>query len=342
MKNNKLLNALLIVCFAIILLFYGKDFFIPLVLAIFIWFIVRELRSLLRRIGFIRNHVPTAIQTILAGVLFISFLYFSVEIIINNITELSQNADKYDENLVKITNELNQRFGIDINNGLATLTENISFSTVFNSLFNVLTSLLSDMSITIIYVIFMFLEEKASLHKMDALYPNKERKAYIENVLNNINDSIGKYISIKTFTSLLTGALSYLALVIIGIDGAPFWAFLIFIMNYIPNIGSLLATAFPTLFALVQYGDTSIVFTVLIVLTIIQLIVGNAIEPKMMGNTLNLSPLVVLVALSLWGAIWGVTGMLLSVPITVVMVIIFAEFPDTKPVAILLSEDGKV
>jgi predicted PurR-regulated permease PerM len=74
----------------------------------------------------------------------------------------------------------------------------------------------------------------------------------------------------------------------------------------------------------------------------IQLFVGNYLEPRLMGNTLNISPLFAIVALAVWGAIWGFTGMLLSVPITVAMIIVMAQFPKTRPIAVLLSEKGKV
>lgn len=121
-----------------------------------------------------------------------------------------------------------------------------------------------------------------------------------------------------------------------------FWAFLIFILNFIPTIGSLIATLFPALFCLLQFGEFSQFATVLTVVGSIQLLVGNIIEPKVMGNSLNLSPLVALISLSFWGTLWGITGMVLSIPITVIIVIILSQFNYTKPIAILLSEKGKL
>ncbi len=342
MKNNKTLNILLVICFSILLLYYGKNFFIPLVLAIFIWFIIREVRRLLCTISVVRKYIPDWLQTLLAGILLLTAIYGSINIIISNIDELSANAAKYDANLILLGEKISEKYPIDINNSVQSITDNINFSTVFSATFSTLTGILSSLLITIIYVIFLLMEEKSFLHKMDALYPDPIKRAHAEKIIKNINTSIGKYISIKTFTSLLTGVLSYTALAFLHIDGAPFWAFIIFIMNYIPSIGSLIATALPTLFAMVQYGDPQLAIKVLVTVTIVQLIVGNGIEPRLMGNTLNLSPLVVLLALALWGAIWGVIGMLLSVPITVIMVIAFSEIPETRPIAIMLSEDGKI
>jgi predicted PurR-regulated permease PerM len=129
----------------------------------------------------------------------------------------------------------------------------------------------------------------------------------------------------------------------VGLDFAIFWAFLIFLLNFIPNIGSLIATLFPSALALIQFENTFAPFLVILIgVGAIQLLVGNLIEPRMMGSSLNISSLAVILSLSLWGTIWGITGMVLCVPITVIMMIIFAQFPTTRPVAILLSENGQL
>jgi len=142
--------------------------------------------------------------------------------------------------------------------------------------------------------------------------------------------------------SLITGVLSYIALIIIGIDFAFFWAFIIFLLNFIPTIGSLVATLFPAIMALLQLGSLQSALTVLAAIGAIQIVIGNLIEPKIMGNSLNISSLVVLLALTFWGSVWGIVGMLISVPITVMMIIVFAQFPKTRSIAILLSENGEV
>ena len=123
---------------------------------------------------------------------------------------------------------------------------------------------------------------------------------------------------------------------------AIFWAFLIFLLNFIPTIGSLLATLFPVIFSLLQFGDFSIALIILFVVGSIQVIIGNFIEPKWMGNSMNISPLVSILSLMFWGLIWGTTGMIVSVPFTVVIIIILSEIEYTRPLAILLSEKGDI
>nr|WP_299218998.1 AI-2E family transporter [uncultured Aquimarina sp.] len=131
-------------------------------------------------------------------------------------------------------------------------------------------------------------------------------------------------------------------LALMDVDAPFFWALLMFLLNYIPTVGSLIATIFPAVFSLVQFGEFTPFLIILIGLGILEWFVGNVLEPKIMGNSLNISPLVTIIALVIWGQIWGITGMLLSVPITVTMVIICSQFKNTKAIAILLSENGEL
>jgi predicted PurR-regulated permease PerM len=188
----------------------------------------------------------------------------------------------------------------------------------------------------------MLLEETAFSGKLDAMAGDQIKRQEWNKTLKRISDSIGSYLVLKTVVSLLTGILSYTVLVIIGIDAPLFWAFLIFLLNYIPTVGSLIATLFPACMALLQSGELNLALMVIVAVGAIQLIVGNIIEPRVMGNSLNVSSLVVILALSFWGAIWGITGMVLSVPITVIMIILFGQFETTRKIAILLSDRGKL
>jgi predicted PurR-regulated permease PerM len=216
------------------------------------------------------------------------------------------------------------------------------YSSILSSLLNSLTDLFGKAFLILIYTLFLVLEEPFFSSKIKAIYSNENSFNEVISIINQIDTSIRKYISIKTFVSFLTGMLSYFALLIIGIDVPLFWAFLIFIMNFIPTIGSLIATGFPAIFAMLQFGEVGPGIWVLSVVGAIQLVVGNYIDPKLTGDSLNVSPLVILLSLTFWGALWGITGMILSVPITVMMIIIFAEIPSTRPIAIILSKKGNV
>lgn len=156
--------------------------------------------------------------------------------------------------------------------------------------------------------------------------------------LNKIGDSIRNYLSIKTIVSFLTGILITIYLYIIGVDYAILWGTIAFMLNYIPNIGSIIAAVPTMLLALVQLGVGGMIWTGIGYLAV-NLIVGNIIEPKVMGKGLGLSTLVVFLSLIFWGFIFGSVGMFLSVPLTMTIKIILESNKDTSWVAVLLGTE---
>ena len=220
--------------------------------------------------------------------------------------------------------------------------EDFEFTGMVSTLIEVATTFFGDAFLIPLYVLFLLIEEKIFANKLKAIYSDEEGYNRARQILDKIDRSISQYLTLKTVVSLLTGFLSYIILLIIGIDAPVFWSILIFIMNYIPTIGSLIATLFPAFFALLQFGEFTPFLYVLGGVGIVQVVVGNVVEPKLMGDSLNISSLVVVIGLAAWGAIWGIMGMILSVPITVMMIIVFSEIPATRFIAVMLSEKGDV
>ena len=128
---------------------------------------------------------------------------------------------------------------------------------------------------------------------------------------------------------------------LLGLDNALFWAFVIFLLNYVPTVGSIVATVLPTLFALVQFDSYWMPLAVFAGVGFWQFAIGNFLQPRMQGQSLNLSILVVLLSLSIWGAIWGIAGMFLAAPLTVMVMIVLSQFPTTYPIAVILSANGR-
>ena len=153
---------------------------------------------------------------------------------------------------------------------------------------------------------------------------------------NTIGDSIRHYLSIKTMTSLLTGTLIWISLAIIGVDYAIIWALIAFLLNYIPNIGSIIAAVPAVLFALVQLGFGGVIWTTGVFVAV-NMIVGNVVEPKMMGKGMGLSTFIVFGSLIFWGFMLGTVGMFLSVPLTMTIKIMLEQNPKTKWIAIFLG-----
>ena len=341
MNYTKRIYVFLVVLTIVVVCIYAQSIIIPFILAILFWFLIRVIKKILSKAKFMRAW-PTWLLTLFSSVLLLSFLVLTVSMISQNIKHLSETLPVYEANVHKIRNALNTQFNIDLSTILNDFANDMNFGNIFSKLLAAITGLFGDAFTVLLYLLFLLLEEPIFPKKLKAMYPGKEKYEQMNQLIGKIDHSIGNYVALKTVVSLLTGFLSYFALLFIGIDAPLFWAFLIFVLNFIPTIGSLIATLFPTIFALLQFGEITPGILVLAIVGSVQLIVGNLIEPRLMGNTLNISPLVVFLTLAIWGVMWGISGMLLSVPITVILIIIMSEFKATRPVAVLLSQKGTI
>jgi predicted PurR-regulated permease PerM len=210
-------------------------------------------------------------------------------------------------------------------------------------LFDAVSNIISSTLMILMFTVFIFIEELHFDNKLKQYFANSSSNVNnLNKTLNKIEWSVAQYLGIKTISSFITGLISFVVFYICDLNFAIFWAFLIFILNFIPTIGSLLATLFPVVFSMLQFGDFSNAFIILFVVGSIQVIIGNFIEPKWLGNSMNISPLLSILSLMFWGLIWGTTGMIVSVPFTVVIIIILSEIDSTRPLAILLSEKGNI
>ena len=152
-----------------------------------------------------------------------------------------------------------------------------------------------------------------------------QREKVVEKAFKDITEQVQRYISTKFLISLLTGIIVGVTLWIFGIEFLIVWAVLTFLLNFIPNLGSVIAVILPTLMALVQSESFGYALLVAVVIIIVQNIIGNILEPKIVGDRLGLNPLVILLSLLLWGYVWGIVGMFLSVPLTAVIKIIISN-----------------
>ena len=185
----------------------------------------------------------------------------------------------------------------------------------------------------LITVIFMLLEVSAFTQKIRAVTSDPDRSiAHIE----AITGSIKQYMMIKTSTSLITGVMVTLLLLVVGVDYPVLWGLLAFLFNFVPNIGSIIAAIPAILLALIQLGTGAALWSAIGYL-IINTLVGNVVEPRFMGKGLGLSPLVVFISLVFWGWVLGPVGMFLSVPLTITFKIVLDSSEETRGVAALLS-----
>lgn len=334
-----------LIILATIAVFYvlvvGQAFLVPLAVALMVWYVINALsRTFARTIPYFDK--PNWITLMLALVSIGLFFGFTISMVSDNIIQVRAAAPEYKANFDLLVGKLTANSRFDLLTNVKQMVSKIEIAPIISTLASTFTSMIGNISLVLFYVMFMLLEQGTFQKKIRAIFPNQNQRGSIMSIMSHAQEDIQTYLWIKTVTSSLTGIVSYGVLLLVGVDFAGFWAFTIFMLNFIPTIGSIIATLFPAILALIQFDTFAQFFIVLACVGAIQVMVGNFLEPKMMGNTLNVSPFVVMMSLTLWGSIWGIAGMFLSVPITVMLLIVFAHFEKTRYIAILLSGDGNL
>ena len=218
--------------------------------------------------------------------------------------------------------------------------ENVNLGSLLSWLGGSVGSLLSSLFLVLIYTAFLFTEQPAMAKKLDALASNPDEASNMRDIFTQITTQVQSYIWMKTLVSLATGLLSYLILIWVGVDFAAVWALLIFMLNFIPNLGSILGVMLPALLTLVQFDTLTPFILIAVGLGAVQFTIGNIIEPALMGKSFNLSSLMIILSLTFWGLLWGIPGMFLSVLIMVIFTIVCAKFDNLRGIAVILSADG--
>lgn len=308
----------------------------PFALAVFVWLIIDAFAGWLDRLS---PKIPywfalsIALLTVVAGIVGI------ILIIADTAQDIARDAPRYQERLneifVWVKTVLRQP---DLQ--ISKLTQGLDIRAFLSGFASSIQGVLSEFSLIALYVVFLFVAQSGFSKKMEDLFPNPQKRRQAAKVGARIRTSVEKYVGVQTVISLMQTVISYIAMTVVGLDNALFWALVIFILNYIPIVGGLAAVALPVLFAMVQFSTPTPIVFLAAVLFGAQFVIGNTIQPKMMGDSMNLSALVVVLSLTLWSALWGGVGAFLSAPLTVIIMIILAQFSTTRWIAVLLSADG--
>ena len=330
-------NNTLIILFVIFgILYIGKFILLPFSISLFIFLIMKSLSNKFSLA--VKDHLKIQINNIFAlMIIFIicfTFLYFFWVILEYNINSVRLNSTTYQSNFYEVLNLISNT---SIQKLFSTneILNSLNFMKLFSQILNKLSSFAGNFSFILLLLIFFIIEEKFFLKKLKLILNNQNMK-----IISKINYDIFYYFQIKSLTSFFTGFLTFIVLFFLENDLAPTFGLLTFILNFIPIIGSLLGILIPFIFSIIQFLSFFEPISTLIALTIIQIYIGNFLEPKLMGNKLNISPVAMILFLSIMGKIWGISGMFLSVPLLVVLLIILRRIKSTKKIAILLSEKG--
>ena len=320
-------------------LFFLRGALTQFALALLLWLAIDGLAEMIdRRIPF----TPRALALPIALVLILGLTALVGWVVVRNISAIAADAPAYETRLNAILAQAQAALGIP---GQAATVENllarVDPGRLATELGAGLQNIASDAIFILIYLGFLFPAASTMSIKLDLIFPSPVQRESARDVIARIRLSMERYLLTQTVISVIITALTYVTLRIIGLDNALFWSFLIFFLNYVPTIGSIVAVVLTTAVALVQFPTLGPVAGVAIGVSVWQFVIGNFLQPRMTGESLNLSAVVVLLALAIWGTIWGIAGAFLAAPLTVMIMIVLAQFPSTRWIAILLSADGK-
>ena len=204
-------------------------------------------------------------------------------------------------------------------------------------------SFVSGLSLTVLtltVLIFLLIEANGFREKVGRRLESDTSNRVLD-AFERMTGKFERYFLVQTFTSVLTGLLTWLWCWILGVPFPFVWGVVGFTFNFVPTVGSILAVVPPTLFAL-AFSGVGTGLAVFAGLAVIQLLLGNFVDPALQGSALKLSPVVVLLAVVFWGWLWGIGGAIIGVPLTVALVLLAQEFEATRPIAVFLSEPGEV
>ncbi|MEM8857485.1 MAG: AI-2E family transporter, partial [Chloroflexota bacterium] len=331
---------------------YGESILVPIILGIVIAFVIDDLTIRWTNVNLFGANLPTGAARIMAIILIFIILGWVTLLGVGTGSQIADKIPEYRENLIAIIEQVPENIWTLFLGESLTDVEAI-FSQLFELVTQFLTNYLSTIASNVLnllvqafvvffYVLFLLSEQSKFSSKLGKMFVDNERNSMAQEIVSSIADQSRKYISVKTYVSALTGIGSFLVMLLFGIDFPIFWAVLIFLFNYIPYVGSIVAVVFPVVIALLQFGNITTVLLLLTALVIIQVLVGYIFEPIIMGNSLDISSFVVLVSLSLFGTIWGIVGMIIAIPLVIILIIVLGHFETTRPVAILLTGNGEL
>lgn len=314
----------------------------PFMIALFIWFLLNAIAATWTRYVHGPGIAPSSLTRVVSGTAFVFSLVLLTLLVAKNADSLRSQIPVYEANLDTMISQVAAAAGVESYFSVAELITRIDLTSIALQLAGTAANLVSMLIIIIVYIIFISMESGAAEKKLAAIVSAPDRRSEITEITRRINHDIETYLGIKVILGVVQAVPTFVVLSLVGVDAAAFWAILIFFFSFVPTIGSLVGIIFPSLMALVQFDTFLPFFVVVGTLAAVQLSASNYLEPRLMGQSLNLSPLVIFLAIFAGGALWGIVGAVIIVPLLAVAMIIFAQIPSMRPVAILLSGDGEI
>jgi predicted PurR-regulated permease PerM len=311
---------------------------LPFTIAVLLAFVMFPL---IKKLDTIR--APRALSIILAVIIIVAGLYVFGMILFSSGVMVVNQFPQYEDRLIEIYTYIARLFDLPFDEDL-TFFENLwaqlgirTFARDFAiSLSNMLLQFIIGAVIVILFVVFLLLEASFFKEKLETAFANRSQR--IDKMGHDLMSQVTRYLTAKFFISLANGVIFAVSFYFIGLEFAVVWGVLQFLLNFIPNLGSITAGVVISTFALIQFWPDPVpIIIVVAIILAVNLILCNIFDPKIVGEHVGISPLVILASLAIWGWIWGFAGMVLAVPMTVIIKIVCENIPIMEPVSFLLG-----
>lgn len=346
---RKLIFALLVFFCAVLLTVVMKtlsSFIIPIVVAILLSSVFYSIVATLNK----KLHIPWVIGIVVILLIVLLAVLALSSVITASVTTFVKQYTNYENVFLSVYKKVADTFDLSFNDDKNFLENMWGFGQVRQALQGLalklsggLINIVKSLGLMLLYIAFFLIEVRNGGKKIDAIFHGKNNER-VNSIIADIVFDIKTFLSTKFLISLLTGICTFLACFATQVQFAILWAFLAFVMNFIPTFGSIFSVLITTLFAFLQFfpspAPTLFIF---IAMVVINMVLGNVIEPRIEGDNLDISPFVILVSLAFWGWMWGFIGMILAVPLMVIIKIVCSSslFPFLRPIAILIGNTKK-
>ena len=331
-----------IIAFAIVLymLIQAKFVLISLAIAIILFSLTADaINSIARlRIGPVR--ITNWLASVFAVLLIASALLALSGLVLSQVNTVLSTTVTYADRGQQVIAQMFSFMGEDVEQAVLTSIRAIQITDYLRTVAGQAGNLLSAVVLIILFVGFLFAERIWFDNKLRNLVGDSEQAERVGRIIGSIIRNVNYYLLVKTFVSAITGLLVFALMYSFSLELAGAMGILTFVLNFIPNLGSIIATLVVGLVAYVQLGELASTLVVFLSAGAIQFAIGNIIDPMLMGRALRLSSFGIIISLAFWGLVWGVPGMFLAVPIMVGVMIVCSHIPTLRPVAVLLSREG--
>lgn len=343
-KNIGIATAILVVIAAGAVLYVLQGILLPFILAGLLSILFRPIVVRLRALK-----VPMALCIPIVLLIAGGALWGISMIISAGIVSATEKAPLYEARLSDLITQANlgiRKLSIDLfGRPSAMKFENIldpsALAGLATSSVGSLVTLIGDGTLVLLFLVFMVPAGETFPRKLAAIR-DRIPSVDVVSIFTTVHDKVLRYLGIKTLLNIVVGLLTWIILAIMDVDFAALIALITFLFHYLPNIGSIISTFIPGFVALVQFESFGFAALVVVILSAMQNLMGNILEPRIMGDSLDLSPVLVLFSLAFWGWMWGIVGMILSVPIMAVVKVVLEAIPATQPIAVLMGSGKRL